>query len=149
MSPRLRVACAFLAGGLALTFITIFASFKALEPILHAAISTTPAAEAAEPALAALAAIYPFAGVNDVRALYGVVCLVPILLPLISGRRIAAWTVLGIGGITTLINLQDAVLTFLLAGDILFGLAFIASVGGPAAVGLTAAFAWARSPDEG
>lgn len=140
MTARAQVSIAFLASGLSLMFITIFAVFGLLEPLLRGADPASPEMQAV------LDAIYPFAGVGEVRAIYGAICLIPILAPVLSAHRAAAWTALVAGAMTSLLNLQDAISAHLLNGEVVFGLAFLVSVGGPAVIGLLAAWCWAREP---
>jgi hypothetical protein len=140
MNHRVQVSLGFLASGLSLMFITLFAVFGKLEPLLRGGDPGSPEIQAL------LAEIYPFESVAEVRAIYGVVCLVPILAPILSGARVAAWLAFVIGLLTTLINLQDAVAAYMLNGEIVFGAAFLVSVGAPAIIGLIAAWRWARSP---
>lgn len=141
MTLRTRTALAFLTSGLALLFITLFAIFNELEPFLRGG---DPTSAALRPMLEA---IYPFPMANDIRAAYGAICLIPVLAPVLSGHRLAAWITLAIGLLTALLNVEDAFSAHLFKGQILFGSAFLISVGAPAVIGLAMAWRWGRGRD--
>lgn len=139
MPIRVKTAVAFLTSAVALLCVTIFAVTDGLRPFLEGIDPNSAEAKAL------LADLFPFEGVTEVRMIYGAFILMPIILPLLFRGKIAAWTTLILGALLTAVNIEDAVGTFILADRLVFGLAFLISVGVPALIGIVSAFAWSRS----
>lgn len=136
---RLQAAMCFLTSSLALAVVSLFALAEAIRPWLHG-----------EPQDAAviqnmLAEMYPFEWVNEARLIYGGVLLLPVLIPVLFRGRWAAWLTLVLSVLLTLVNLEDALLTFVLGGMPLFGSAFMAIVGVPALLGMSFVWRWLRA----
>src|SRR3546814_7710383 len=101
ISPRLQAAIGFATAAIALAFVTLFVMVDMLKPALEQGTG--------EDLAPIVAALYPFPAVTEVRIAYCIIALLPILLPLCFGGRIAAITTLAAGALVTLINVQDAI----------------------------------------
>src|SRR3546814_4940297 len=82
ISPRLQAAIGFATAAIALAFVTLFVMVDMLKPALEQGTG--------EDLAPIVAALYPFPAVTEVRIAYCIIALLPILLPLCFGGRIAA-----------------------------------------------------------
>lgn len=137
--PRLALAVSYLASLVALMAVTIFALVSAIRPALEGKVAASPEVQAM------LAELYPFAEVGEARMIWTALNLVPVLLALLTRSRIAAWVTIVLTALLTLVNVQDAVGTFILGGRALFGIAFALSVAVPALIAIGFGWRWARA----
>lgn len=133
---RMRAAFCFLTSALALAVVSLFALVDAIRPALEGLTANSDVIQEM------LAAIYPFALVNEVRLIYGGLLLMPVLIPLLSSQCWAVWLTLILAILLTLINIQDALFTFVQGGKVLFGWTFVVIVGAPAVLGMLYVWRW-------
>ncbi|MEM7661738.1 MAG: hypothetical protein AAF292_05780 [Pseudomonadota bacterium] len=139
IAHRICSSVAFLATAFAVVTSTLFAVMDGIRPALEGADPSSAAMQAL------LAKLYPFEGAGEARMLYGTLFFAPILLPLLTKSKIAAWVTIVTAGLLTLVNAEDAISVFILDGKVVFGLAFLFLVSAPALTSIWFGVRWART----